>query len=246
MFRHSAIQLLVLQPTPFCNLDCASCYLPHRTDKRVMQAEVLEGIGRAVVASPSFTDETTVVWHAGEPCVLPAQWYRAARGQIEAAAGRRVLRQAFQTNATLIDDAWIELFREPGVCVGVSLDGPAEIHDRRRKTRSGRGTHAAVLRGIARLRAGQVPFHVIAVVTAASLEAPDAVARALIESGAESIGLNVEEIDGVNGASSLFRAVDDEGYRRFLDRFLDAVERAENPPRIREVGPLPPDSGPRG
>ena len=200
-----------------------------------MQPQTLAAVGRVAVASPSFVNETTLVWHAGEPCVLPADWYRAARAQIEVAAGRPLGRQAFQTNATLIDDAWIALFREPDVSVGVSLDGPAEIHDCRRKTRSGRGTHAATQRGIARLRDGGVRFHVIAVVTAASLDAPEAVAQALIESGAESIGLNTEEIDGVNATSTLFDTGGVERYSRFLDRFLDTVERADSPPRIREV-----------
>ncbi len=228
-------QLLILQPTPFCNLDCTYCYLPHRANRRVMQDKTLAAIGKAIVASPSFDDRTTLVWHAGEPCVLPASWYRAASQTIEAAAGRPLGVQSFQTNGTLIDDAWVEYFREPGVRVGVSLDGPADIHDCRRKTRSGRGTHALTMRGIERLRAGGVAFHVIAVITENALAAPERVATALMESGAELIGLNVEEVDGVNGASSLFRAASSEKYRAFLDRFLDTLDRASAPPLVREV-----------
>ncbi|GAB4228464.1 MAG: GRRM system radical SAM/SPASM domain protein [Kiloniellaceae bacterium] len=235
MASSPTIQLLVLQPTPFCNLNCGYCYLPQRGNRAVMQQATLAAIGRAIVASPAFTEETTLVWHAGEPCVLPAAWYRDARATIESAAGRELPRQAFQTNATLIDDAWIELFKEPGVSVGVSLDGPAEIHDRHRKTRAGGGTHAATLSGVGRLRRAGVPFHVIAVVTAASLDAPEAVAAALIASGAQSIGLNIEEIDGINAHSTLSAEGMEARYREFLDRFLETLAAADSPPRLREA-----------
>lgn len=228
-------QLLILQPTPFCNLNCFYCYLPHRSDRSVMQDRTLAAVGRAIVASPSFDSRTTLVWHAGEPCVLPADWYQAATEKIEAAAGRSLGIQSFQTNATLIDDDWVEYFRQPNVRVGVSLDGPAEIHDSRRQMRSGRGTHAAAMRGITRLRAAGVPFHVIAVISQQSLAAPEQVAEALVETGAASIGLNVEEIDGINRESSLFGAATSASYRAFLGRFLDALQHYDPRPRVREV-----------
>lgn len=199
-----------------------------------MQDRTLEAVGRVIVSSPAFKHDSTLVWHAGEPCVLPASWYRKAAETISNGSGRRIAHQSFQTNATLIDDEWVELLQEPGIAVGVSLDGPPEIHDRHRKARSGRGTYALTMRGIAKLRAGGIPFHVIAVISEHSLGVPEKLAEAFIESGAASIGLNIEEIDGANETSSLADAAN-ERYRAFLDRFLTALERAGNPPFVREV-----------
>ena len=64
-------ELLVLQPTPFCNINCTYCYLPARTDRRRMSAAVLDATFRGVLQSRFVRNELTVVWHAGEPLALP-------------------------------------------------------------------------------------------------------------------------------------------------------------------------------
>src|SRR5205809_860381 len=71
-------ELLVLQPTPFCNINCTYCYLPARTDRRRMSAAVLDATFRGVLQSRFVRNELTVVWHAGEPLALPPDWYEAA------------------------------------------------------------------------------------------------------------------------------------------------------------------------
>lgn len=230
----SPIQLLVVQPTPFCNLDCTYCYLPDRFNKATMHPDTLSAIGTSIVASHLFTDDTTVVWHAGEPCVLPPDWYRNALEKIQQAAGRTVPRQAIQTNATLLTDDWVDFIRERDISVGVSLDGPEWINDARRVTRSGAGTYRKTQEGITRLRRAGVPFHIIAVVTADALKNPVAFAKSLAETGAYSIGLNIEEIDGVNQSSSLFDAGTQQTYSRFLNRFMDTIEALPEPPKLRE------------
>ena len=108
-----------------------------------------------------------------------------------------------QTNGTLIDRAWCDLFREWSVGVGISLDGPAEIHDRHRKHRSGRGTHRDVLRGVARMRDANLPFHAIAVVTVDALDRADAILDFFEQHGIGDLAFNVEELEGANRRSSL-------------------------------------------
>ncbi|GFE65788.1 cyclophane-forming radical SAM/SPASM peptide maturase GrrM/OscB [Litoreibacter roseus] len=232
------IQLLVLQPTPFCNLNCTYCYLPDRSLKAQMTPETLTAVGRSIVASPFFREDSTVVWHAGEPLVLPPDWYADAIAQLEAASGRKIKRQSFQTNATLIDNNWITYFRKPGVSVGVSLDGPAFLNDQWRVGRGGQGTYDKAMDGIARLRFENIPFHIIAVVSAASLAHPEEIADALVATGAYSIGLNVEEIEGINTSSSLLGKITVSQYSDFLIRFVDRVETHQNPPRLRELDQL--------
>ncbi|MCV3272767.1 cyclophane-forming radical SAM/SPASM peptide maturase GrrM/OscB [Roseobacter sinensis] len=230
----SKLDLLVLQPTPFCNLDCRYCYLPHRSQTARMDDDTLRAVGRTIMASPCTTADTTLLWHAGEPCVLPATWYREACLRLEEGGGRAVGRQAFQTNATRIDDAWLDYFAQPGVSVGVSLDGPAEINDHWRVDRRGRGSFARTMQGIAALRGAGIPFHVICVVTAASLDHPERIAHALAETGAHSIGLNVEEVDGIHARSSLTR-VEEAQYQQFLCRFSEALATHDPAPRLREA-----------
>ncbi|MEM6889341.1 MAG: cyclophane-forming radical SAM/SPASM peptide maturase GrrM/OscB [Pseudomonadota bacterium] len=230
----SKLDLLVVQPTPFCNLDCSYCYLPERTNKGRMQHETLKAVGRSILGSPCFSDNATLVWHAGEPCVLPANWYSEACDTLQTQSGRIIRRQAFQTNATRIDDDWIAYFSQPGVSVGVSLDGPPDINDRWRVDRRGKGTYARTMEGIARLRSAGIPFHIICVVTSAALESPERVASTLAQTGCHTIGINVEEVEGIHQNSSLtekHRA----RYREFLRRFVGTLAQLESPPRLREM-----------
>ncbi len=199
-----------------------------------MQDDVIDSVGSKIVSSEIFSDETTLVWHAGEPLVLPAEWYKRTTTRIEAAAGRSIPRQSFQTNATLINDAWLDYFAMPHVSVGVSLDGPEDINDLYRRDRGGRGVWRTSMRGIERLHARSIPFHIIAVVTEAALNRPEEIARALIAAGPTAIGLNLEEIDGTNTYSSLLSKASQTRVRRFLDRFLDVLESTRNAPMLRE------------
>ncbi len=230
------LQLLVLQPTPFCNLNCSYCYLPHRSDPRKMDEDMLAAIGARVVSSAAFTPDTTVLWHAGEPMVLPAAWYVRAAEILEAHSGRKLGKQSFQTNATLINEEWLEYLKRPDVSLGVSLDGPAELHDTARVDRAGKGSHAQAMSGIAALHGAGIRFHLIAVVTASTLEIPEAFAHSLLAADPTSIGLNFEEIEGINTKSTLHESVpaSSGAIARFLDRFIGAIESVQDPPRLRE------------
>ena len=160
------IELLVIQPTPFCNIDCTYCYLPNRNSKAVVSKQTLLNLFSQVFTSGWFEDCLPVVWHAGEPLVLRPEFYRDAFRTIDRLkpAGLAV-KHAFQTNGTLIDEAWCSFFAEEKVDVGVSIDGPRYFHDRNRLTRGGRGTFDKTITGIRALRRAQIPFHVISVLS---------------------------------------------------------------------------------
>src|ERR1700730_17458704 len=118
-------ELLVLQPTPFCNIDCTYCYLPARTDRRRMSSAVLAATFSAVLHSRFARDVLTVVWHAGEPLVLSPDWYETAFAIAERyrPAGLRV-RHAFQSNGLLLDARWVDFLASSGAEIGLSIDGP--------------------------------------------------------------------------------------------------------------------------
>jgi uncharacterized protein len=229
------LELLVVQPTPFCNIDCSYCYLPDRRNTRKITAEILEQIFAWTFRSGLVREPFTLLWHAGEPTVLPASFYEQATVLLERHndSGFEVT-QSFQTNATLIDDAWCDFIKRRNVHVGVSVDGPAFLHDRYRKTRRGGGTFEKTLQGMRRLHDHGIDFNTITVLTADSLSYPDELFDFFIENGVRSVGFNVEEVEGPHVHSSLARGGTEERFRRFYSRFLDLALAADRPIEVRE------------
>jgi uncharacterized protein len=229
------LELLVLQPTPFCNINCSYCYLPDRQSTRRMSADMLGRTFHWVFNSGLAREPFVLLWHAGEPLVLPVSYYETATELLSRhnVDGIPVL-QSFQTNATLIDPSWCAFLRHPNLHLGVSVDGPDFLHDRYRRTRQGRGTLDRVLRGIHLLREHGIPFEVITVLTADALAYPDELFDFYRANGIDSVAFNVEEIEGPHTASSLQRAGTPERFRRFLTRFLTLARSAEPPLLVRE------------
>ena len=229
------LELLVIQPTPFCNLDCSYCYLPDRLNKRKISLETLERALNWAFSSGLVRQPFTLLWHAGEPMVLPATFYEQATVLLERCnvSGFEVT-QSFQTNATLVNDAWCEFIRRRGVHVGVSVDGPNFLNDRHRVTRQGGGTLDRVLRGMRLLRDYEIPFDVITVLTSTSLDYPDELFDFYMEHGVTSVAFNVEEIEGPHVTSSLSGSGVESRFRRFYSRFMDLALAADPPLRVRE------------
>jgi uncharacterized protein len=218
-------ELLVMQATPFCNIDCDYCYLPQRNDRSRMSLATVRQAARRLLDDGLLGGALGIVWHAGEPLVLPPAWYEDAMAVLdEELAGAVTLSHAMQSNATLIDEAWCSFFLQRGVQLGVSVDGPAALHDAQRRTRRGGGTHAAVVRGIELLRDHGVPFHAIAVVGAATLADPDGFYDWFAAQGIRELGCNFDETEGAHRArSSLLghEAAHDAFLRRLLQRSRD-------------------------
>lgn len=213
-------RLLILQPTPFCNLDCDYCYLPHRDSKARMSLETVCLAARRLADDDLAGPELTVVWHAGEPLVVPPSFYDEAIPLVsEVLGGACAVSHSIQTNATLVDDAWCRLFKRHGVRIGVSVDGPAWLHDLHRHTRRGQGTHQRVLQGMARLREHGIPYHAIAVVTGETLDHADAFCDFFLEQEVHEVGCNFDEAEGLNDRSSL--ADHEPAHARFVSRLLE-------------------------
>jgi uncharacterized protein len=228
--------LLVLQPTPFCNLDCSYCYLPDRNSRKRMRPEVLHQVFARVFAGGLVEDPLTVVWHAGEPLVLPPRFYQEAFAIArQHDRGDAPFQHCIQTNATLLDQEWCDLIGAHQMLVGVSVDGPDFLHDRHRRTRGGRGTLREALRGIRLLHDHAIPFHVITVLTADSLDYPDELFEFYQKHGIGAVGFNVEEIEGPHAASSLSADGVPLRFRRFPRRFFSLAAHADPPMWVREL-----------
>ncbi len=230
-----ALELLVVQATPFCNLDCAYCYLPDRSSKSRMSEMTLERLFESVFSGQFVSDRLTVLWHAGEPLVAGVGYYRMAFAIVERLNRSNVrVTHSIQTNGTLLNQDWIDFFRLHNVRIGVSLDGPPHLHDRYRRNRAGDGTCKQVLRSVRMLRTNDYPFHVITVLTRESLSAARDLFGFYVENGICDVAFNIEEIEGVHSRSSLQDEDLDEAVRGFFREFLGLLERYPGKLTVRE------------
>ena len=233
------LRLLVVQPTPFCNLDCDYCYLPSRDDRSRLPLELLERTLERVLESPYASDDFTLLWHAGEPLTMPIAFYDEATALIRSVLARREgpplqIAQSLQTNAMTIDAAWCDCFERNDIHIGVSLDGPAFLHDTHRRTRTGLPSHAASLRGIGWLQRRGIPFQVIAVLTDDALDHADTLFDFFHGQGIDNLAFNMEEAEGENLTSTLSRPRSEARYQAFLERFWERLRAEPGALRLRE------------
>lgn len=214
--------LLIIQASPFCNIDCSYCYLADRANKKLMTAETAEAVVKFLAGIPLAKEPLTICWHAGEPLAVPRSFYERAFTAF--AAGPTAVRQNIQTNGTLITDEWCRFFKKWSVQIGLSIDGPQAIHDRHRVDRAGRGTFERVMRGVSKLREHEIPFSVIAVLTRDSLDSPDELWSFFKSAGIAHVGFNIDEKEGVYGNPSLRNAKHLAAFRRFMSRIAELHE----------------------
>ena len=75
MLKKGLVELLIIQGTPFCNIDCGYCYLPNRSDKSKISIETIEKTMERLFESDLVRSDFSIVWHCGEPLVLPITFY---------------------------------------------------------------------------------------------------------------------------------------------------------------------------
>jgi uncharacterized protein len=182
---------VVMQPTTLCNLDCAYCYLPFRSDDRKMPVAVA-----AAVAEPvngwARTGRFSVVWHGGEPLAAGREHLATLLAPFDGSVEHHV-----QTNATLIDDAWCEFFIAHQMRVSVSVDGPRE-RNADRVTRGGQPSYDRIMRGVEALRRNDVAFSALCVVAQPEPGRATELYDYFLDLGCDVLGVNIEEMEGVN------------------------------------------------
>jgi uncharacterized protein len=167
-----------------CNLDCAYCYflkkeaLYPRSNFR-MSEEVLEDFTRQYIQAQRVS-KVTFAWQGGEPTLMGLDFFKKAveYQTIYARAGMEV-ENAFQTNGTLLDDTWGAFFKDHHFLVGISIDGPPELHNAYRKDKGGAPTFQKVLSGLEILKNHDVDFNILTTVHAANADHPLEVYRFL-------------------------------------------------------------------
>ena len=200
-----------IKPVSFtCNLACDYCfYLPKGEEqgmlhKGIMSDEVLEAfIERYIKDCPG--DHVFFTWQGGEPLMAGRKFFEKAFALQSQFAESKVIENAIQTNATLIDDAWCELFKKHKVLLGVSIDGPAHLHDKHRKNKHHEGSHQQVMAGIELLKKHKIPFNTLTCINESNYEHPLEVYNFLKEIG--STFMQFSEVVETNPENSDFDLV---------------------------------------
>jgi uncharacterized protein len=179
-----AFHLLAKPTGAACNLDCAYCFFLDKEalypgSKFRMSETMLEQYIRQLIESHQ-TDTVNIAWQGGEPTLMGLDFFRRAMALAEKyrRPGMRFL-HTMQTNGTLLDDAWAAFFKEHGFLIGISLDGPRELHDVYRLDKGGKPTFDRVMRGVRLLQKHEVEFNVLTTVNCVNGDYPLEVYRFL-------------------------------------------------------------------
>ncbi|MCO5198291.1 MAG: anaerobic sulfatase maturase [Anaerolineae bacterium] len=173
-----AFHLLAKPTGAVCNLDCTYCFFLSKEmlypDSRFRMAdELLETYITQLLESHARVPEVNIAWQGGEPTLMGLDFFKRAVHLAEQnkQPGQQIL-HTMQTNGTQLDDEWCAFLAEKGFLVGLSVDGPRELHDVYRVNKGGAGSFDQVMRGWRFLKKHGVAFNILCTVHAANQEYP--------------------------------------------------------------------------
>lgn len=153
-----------------CNIDCTYCFYlekealyPERNKNWRMSDETLEKYIQQQIAAQSG-NRVIFAWQGGEPTMMGLGFFRRVVALCAHYANGKKIEHALQTNGIVLNDEWAQFFAEHHFLVGLSIDGPAHLHNQYRVNRAGKGTHEQVMAAMALLKAHGVQFNTLTVV----------------------------------------------------------------------------------
>jgi uncharacterized protein len=188
----TAFHVLTKPIGPICNLDCKYCFYLEKQnlykDERNwrMSPEVLDAYIRQYIQDQPGP-QINFAWQGGEPTLLGVDFFRNVVALQQKYADGKTISNALQTNGTLLDDAWCAFLSQNKFLVGLSIDGPRELHDAYRVDKRQQPTFDAVLRGLAFLKKHKTDFNTLTVVNRANSQQPLEVYRFLKSIGSDFI-----------------------------------------------------------
>jgi len=177
---------------PVCNLNCEYCFYLEKQalfgpgEQYRMTDKVLSAFIAGYVSSQP-TPAVEFVWQGGEPTLLGIDFFKRVVKLQKPFAGLKTITNSLQTNGTLLTEKWCRFLKKNNFMVGLSLDGPQEIHDRYRCDRKGNGSFDKVMRGLRLLQEHEVAYNVLACVARETARQPLEVYRFFKEQGVEFI-----------------------------------------------------------
>ena len=213
---------------PVCNLRCAYCFYLDKTELYPpdenwrMTDEVLARFTRQYIAGqPDGTGDVNFAWQGGEPTLMGIDFFRRAlQWQGRYARPAMTISNALQTNGVLLDDDWGEFLHESNFLVGLSIDGPKELHNTYRLDPQGRGSFDAVIRGFEAMKAHRVEVNALTVVQRENADHAVEVYDFLVDAGFRHIQF-VPIVEHVGGGRVSERTVLPAQWGRFLCKVFD-------------------------
>lgn len=190
---------IVLQPTSLCNLNCRYCYLPNRNKKNNMLIDVTKRLASQIC---DFDQTVSLIWHGGEPLACGVDYFEQLVEPFARFVKNQKVIHHIQTNATLIDERWVDFFLRHRFHVGVSLDGP-DWATKDRMNWSGKAAFADIMRGINILKEANIGYSIISVVGEHSLGRATELYEFLCDTGCVYWGINFAEKENYNEQDSV-------------------------------------------
>jgi uncharacterized protein len=184
----SAFHVMTKPIGPLCNLDCKYCFYLEKeklfpaNENFKMSDEVLESYIRQYIEQQDVP-AISFAWQGGEPTLLGVDFFRKVVALQKKYAAGKAISNALQTNGTLLDDDWCDFLAGNHFLVGLSLDGPAKLHDAYRVDKKGGATYERVIAGLRLLKKHRVEFNTLTVVNRLNSQKPLEVYRFLRDIG---------------------------------------------------------------
>jgi uncharacterized protein len=230
-----AFHLLAKPTGAICNLDCAYCFFLDKEmlypgSKFRMSDEMLEIYIRQLIGSHR-SNQVNIAWQGGEPTIMGLDFYRKA--MVLAEKYRRpgmTFLNTMQTNGTLLNDEWCEFFKEHNFLIGLSIDGPRELHDIYRVDKGGQPTFDKVMRGLRLLQRYEVEYNLLTTVNRVNSDYPLEVYRFLRDVAGTDWMQFIPVVERINengltlyqeGDTVSERSVLPEQFGRFLSTIFD-------------------------
>lgn len=213
--------LLIKPASAVCNLDCSYCfYLDREADPyaalpgRRMGLDTLERLVDSYLFY-SFP-QSTFAFQGGEPTLAGLPFFeKLVELQQQYGRGGQSVSNAIQTNGIVIDENWCRLFKSYNWLIGLSLDGPEDVHDLYRFNKEGRGTWKRVMQTLGTMQKEQVEFNILCVLSQANVEKPRELYKFFRAAGVDNIQyIPLSEFD--NEGKPLPFTITPEQYGRFL------------------------------
>jgi len=171
-----SISLLVKPASGLCNLSCEYCFYRRVKDLYPkMPAKMSRSAAETVIRKTLFAYAplNSFCWQGGEPLLMGLDFFRdVVAFQKKYARPGQVIENSIQTNGLLLDDQWCEFLHKENFLVGISLDGPAPIHDFYRKDHSQKGTFTDVMQSIGLMKKHGVEFNILCLLTDRNINSP--------------------------------------------------------------------------
>lgn len=205
------------KPSSFqCNLKCDYCFYLEKesqfTHEKWMDDSTLKEFIKQYIAASG--NQVYFTWQGGEPTLAGLDFFRKVIHYQQRYAGQKRIFNALQTNGILLNNEWCAFLKEHEFLVGISIDGPQELHDRYRRSNSGNGTFAKVIAAIERLKSYQVEFNTLTVINNVNVHYPLEVYHFLKSIGSkhmqfiELLETGTPNIDFSGHSENTFRIID--------------------------------------